>query len=89
MGRQIVEGVGELASKRRIGMAEADIVGSDQVKAARQRRHQFAEHLAAGRQAMQQQDRWRGGIAGFAVEDFAAVDGCRPIVGQVRLCLRC
>ena len=72
MGRQIVEGVGELATKRRIGMAEANIVGGDQVEALSQHRHEVAEHLAAGRQAVQQQDRGRGGVASLAVEDLAA-----------------
>jgi hypothetical protein len=44
-------------------MAEAHVVGGDQVEAVGQRRHQVAEHLAAGRQAVQQQDRRRGGVA--------------------------
>jgi hypothetical protein len=54
-------------------MTEADIVGRDQMEAAGEQRHQVAEHLAAGRQAMEQQDGRGGRVARLAVEDLATI----------------
>jgi hypothetical protein len=54
----------------------------DQVETVGQRRNQGAEHLAAGWQAVKQQDRRRGATASFAVEDLSTLYLRGPVVGS-------
>ena len=72
--RQVVEGVGELVVRRHRAVAVAGVVRRDHVILVRQRRDQIAEHLRAGREAVEQEDR-RGVLrAGLAVEDVQVAD---------------
>jgi hypothetical protein len=45
------------------------------VIAIRKPRNEIAEHVRRGGKAVQQEERWRDGIAGLAIEDLVAVDG--------------
>ena len=59
---------------RHRAVAVAGVVGGDDVVLVRQRRDQVAEHLRAGREAVEQQDR-RGVLRpGLAVEDVQVAD---------------
>ena len=72
--RQVVERVRELVVRRHRAVAVAGVVGRDDVVLVRQRRDQVAEHLRAGREAVEQQDR-RGVLRpGLAVEDVQVAD---------------
>ena len=53
-----------------LGVAEAGQVRSDDVKAVAQQRNQVAEHVAGGREAVQEQELRRAGGDGFAIEDL-------------------
>ena len=55
----VVEGVGELAARRHVGLAEAGQIGRDDVKAIGKKRDEVAEHVARAREAVQQQQRRR------------------------------
>ena len=66
----LVEGV---AAARHVGVPEARQVGSDDVEAIGEARDQIAEHVAGAREAMEQQQLRRAGLAGFAIEDVEAV----------------
>jgi uncharacterized protein YidB (DUF937 family) len=71
---EVVEGVLELVDARHIGVAEAGVVGGDDVVAVGQRRDQVAVLVRAGRCAVQQDHGGSGGRAGLAVEDSATGD---------------
>jgi predicted anti-sigma-YlaC factor YlaD len=74
MGGEVLEGVVELGDRRRVRLAEADIVGGDDVEPSREQRDQIPEHEARGREAVQEEQRRRLRIARLAVEHLAAVD---------------
>ena len=57
----MVEGVGETVPRRHVGVAEARQIGGDEVKAVGEQRDQVAEHMAGGREAVEQQNRGRIG----------------------------
>src|SRR5262245_8813727 len=66
---EVVEGVSELVPRRHRVVTEAGVVGSEHAVAVGQGRDQVAEHLRAGREAVQQQYRRRVFRPGLAVED--------------------
>ena len=82
----MVEGVGEVAPRRHVRLAEARQVGRDDVEAIGQERDEVAEHVARAREAVQQQQLRRVGGAGLAIEDLEAVhiggaiSGCSVMV---------
>ena len=78
---QGVEGVGELVDRRRVGLAEAEVVGGDEVVVVGQVGEQLAEHERAGREAVQQHQGRRLGVAGLSVEEPAALDVERAVAG--------
>ena len=83
--RQVVEGVGELVARRHRAVAVARVVRRNDVVLVPQRGDQVAEHLRAGREAVEQQDR-RGVLrAGFAVEDVEVADLHRLVTYLHRL----
>jgi len=65
---------------RHIGVSEARQIGSHHVEAVGQERDQVAEHMAGGREAVQQQQLRGARRARLAVEDVAAVHIGGPIV---------
>ena len=77
--RQIVERVGEAVARRRRRLSEARQVGRDHAEAPAKQRDEVAEHVARAREAVQQQDGRRRGVAGRAIEEFEAVDVDRAI----------
>jgi hypothetical protein len=54
---QVIERVLELGHRRRVAVAEARVVGRDEVKIRSKRRHKIAEHVRRRREAVQQQQR--------------------------------
>src|SRR5262249_20268427 len=66
---EVVEGVSELVPRRHRVVTEAGVVGSEHAVAVGQGRDQVAEHLRAGREAVQEQYRRRVFRPGLAVED--------------------
>jgi hypothetical protein len=58
---EVVERVAELVDARHVGVAEAGVVGGDDVVAVGQRRDQIAVLVRAGRRAVQQDHGGRGG----------------------------
>ena len=62
-------------------MSEADVVGGNQVEAVGQGGDQVAKHLAAGGQAVEQEDGGRRPVASFTIEDLATLHGRRPVIG--------
>ena len=81
-GGEIIERVAVIVPRRRLGMAEADEVGGDEMEAVRERGDQLAKHGAARGEAVQQHDRRRGRIAGFPVEHPAALHGGGAVTGR-------
>ena len=69
-----VEGVVELAARRRFGQAEAGQVGGDDAVAAGELRDEVAEHVAGGGIAVQQQAHGRVRWAGLTKKDFDGSD---------------
>ena len=65
---------------RHVGVAEARQIGRDDMESVGEQRDEVAEHMAGGREAVQQQQLRRAGRARLAVEDTAAVDLGGPIV---------
>ena len=55
-------------------MAKARKIGRDDMKPIGEQRNQVAEHVAGGREAVQQEQLRRALIARLAIEHFAAVD---------------
>lgn len=80
----MVEGVGEVAGGRHVRLAEPRQVRRDDMEAVRQERNEIAEHMSRTREAVQQEQRWRFGWAGLAIEDIQAVDFDGPISGRNR-----
>ena len=70
----VVEGVGEIFWRRGVAVAEAGVVGGDQMELVGEASEQRLEHARGGGKAMQQEK--GGGVfgAGFAVEDREVVD---------------
>jgi hypothetical protein len=83
MSCQVVETVLEVLGRRRVGLAEADIVRRDHVEPVGQARDQVPVHMAAGREPVQQQDRGARGVSRLAVEDLATLDGREMIGGRM------
>ena len=83
MRGQAVEAVAKSPHRRRVGVAEADIIRRDHMETVGQQRDQVAIHVAAGGKTMQQDDGRRRGIAGLAVEDVLAIDRGGTIAGRV------
>ena len=75
----VVEGVGEVAPRRHVGLAEARQVGRHDVEAIRQLRDQIPEHVARARETMKQQQHRGVGGAGLAIEDLQAVHIGGPV----------
>src|SRR5262249_14715888 len=73
-GSEVVEGVSELVPWRHRAVAEAGVVGGEQAVAVGQGRDQVAEHLRAGREAVQQEYCRRVLWPGLAVEDVQVTD---------------
>ena len=65
---------------RHIGVAEARQIGSDDMEAIGEQGDEIPEHVAGGREAVQQQQLRRARRASLPVEDVAAVDLGGPIV---------
>ena len=76
---QVVERIGELIPGRHRRASEAGQVGRDDMQAVGQAGNEVAEHVARAGEAVEQQQRGRLGIPGFAVEDIEPVDGDRAI----------
>ena len=77
---EAVEGVGELVCARHVGVAEAGVVGRDDVIAVGQRRDQVAVHDASWPVCRAAGPLRGRGRAGLAVEDPAAGDLGEPVV---------
>jgi hypothetical protein len=71
---EVVERVFELVDARHVRVAEAGVVGGDDVVAVGQRRDQVSVLVRAGRCAVQQDHGGSGRRAGLAVEDPATAD---------------
>ena len=65
---------------RHIGVAEARQIGSDDMETVGEQRDQVAEHVAGGREAVQQEQLRRARRARLAIENVAAVDLGGPIM---------
>ena len=72
--------VERIAFVRQIGVAEAREIGSDDMEAVGEPRNEIAEHVAGGREAVQQQQLRSARGACFAIEDVSAVDLGGPIM---------
>src|SRR6266436_4465520 len=72
--RNILERVRKGVARRHVGLPKARQVGSDEAKSVRELRDEITEHVAGGRKAMQQQDRWRVLRPRFPIEDLDAVE---------------
>src|SRR5262249_47894540 len=68
-----------LLEARRRGVAEAEVVWGDDVVAVGQCRDEVAEHMRAGREAVQEHDGRRVGRTGLSEEDLLAFDGHGPV----------
>ena len=68
------EAIGEFRVIGRRTPAETGIVRRDDMVAVGQQRHEVAEHMGGGREAVQQEHHRRVGGPGLAVEDVDAVD---------------
>src|ERR1700742_1158064 len=62
-----------VAATRQVGVAETGQVRGDEGEAIGQKRDEVAEHMARAGEALQQQQVWRAGRTGLAIEDFATV----------------
>src|SRR5262245_24112678 len=69
------ERVGERLERRRRGVTEAEVVRGDDVVAIGQCRDEVAEHMRAGREAVQEHDGRRVARTGLSEEDLLAFDG--------------
>ena len=67
---------------RRAALAEARIVGCDDMVAIGERRNEVAEHVGRSGEAMQQQHGRSIGRACLAIEDVYAVNLGRPVAGH-------
>ena len=76
---EIVERVAELLPRRHRRAAEAREVGRDGVKAVGQAWDEIPEHVARAGKAVEEQQVWRLGIAGFAIEDVEPFDVDRAV----------
>ena len=81
---QVLEGGGEYAGFRRLGRAEADVVGGDQVELVGQRPDQRVVFRAAAEKTVQEQDRRGRDIAGLAVADRSALHQACALTGDGR-----
>src|SRR5262245_17257509 len=84
-GGEVIEGVSELVPRRHRAVAEAGVVGGEHAVAVGQGRDQVAEHLRAGREAVQQEYCRRVLWPGLAVEDVQVTDLDRPVRHSRRL----
>ena len=75
----ILECVSEGAARRHVGLSKRRQIWSNEVKPVRELRDEIAEHMAGGRKAVQQEDRWRVLRPGLAVENADAVDIRLPV----------
>src|SRR5882724_253505 len=77
--RDILEGVSEGTARRHVGLPKRRQIGSNEMKLVRELRDEIAEHVAGGRKAVQQKDRWGVFWPGLAVENADAIDNslCR------------
>src|SRR5262249_58554721 len=78
-GGEVVEGVSEPGPRQHRAVAEAGVVRGDHAVEVGQGRDQVAEHLRAGREAVQEQYRRRVLWPGLAVEDVQVTDLDRPV----------
>ena len=67
---------------RRAALAEARIVGCDEMVAIGERRNEIAEHVRRSGKAMQQQHGGSIGRACLAIEDVQALNLGRPVAGH-------
>src|SRR5262245_19236509 len=72
--RDIFERIREGAPRRHVRLPKPRQVGCDEAKPVFELRHEIAEHVAGGRKAVQQKDRWRVLRPGFAIEYSDTVD---------------
>src|SRR5579871_2251551 len=66
--RDVLERITEGAPRRHVRLPKRWQVGRDQVKPVRELRHQIAEHVAGGGEAVQEQDCGRVLRPGLAIE---------------------
>src|SRR5262249_49281734 len=75
----VVERVGEVGPERHIRLPKTRKIGSDDMKAIRQKWNQVPKHVAGAREAMKQEKLRRIDRPRLAVEDLEPVDISRPI----------
>jgi len=80
----ILERVSEGAARRHVGLPKRREIGSNEMKPVRELRDEIPEHVAGGRKAVQQKDRWRVLRPGLAVENAYAVDIHLPVCDRGR-----
>jgi hypothetical protein len=69
-GRDSVEA---MPATGHVRIAEAREVGGDDMEAIDQKGNQIPEHVTGAREAVQKQEFWRAGDAGFAIEDLETI----------------
>ena len=79
--REPIEGVLEVV--RHVGVAEARIVGRENVEAIGERRDQVAELVRGGGEAAEQEQLRARRIAGLTVEDVQSLDLGRPVADHL------
>src|SRR5262249_20400613 len=75
----VVECVSEFFSRRHVGLAEPRKVRRDHKESVCEQRDQVTKHVACGWEAVQQQQLWRIGLPGFAIENLKTVDIGRAV----------
>src|SRR6185437_7418583 len=71
---QVFECVGELLWRRGVAVPESRVVGRDHAELPGDQLDEPPEHEGGRREAVQEEERGPGGIAGLAVADLNAVD---------------
>jgi AcrR family transcriptional regulator len=79
-----VERVGERVRRRHRRVAEAEVIGGDDVVVAGELGDQLAEHERARWESVQQHDRRAGRVTGLPVEDLVGADLLGAITGDER-----
>ncbi len=73
------ERIGKSVARRQIGLSEPGQIRRDNMKTVGKQRNEIAKHVAAGRESMEQQQRWGICRSGLPVKDLHPVDADRPI----------
>src|ERR1700684_3852154 len=71
--RDVFEGVFEFLSRRHIGLTEAGKVRRDEMKSVVEQRNEVTEHVARGREAVQQQELRRVAWPRLAIKNLETV----------------